>query len=136
MPTGELEERIEELEAKLKSVNKESGDRRMEIKSLKDDLENARGEAARLKKEVFYVEKVLDKVNIPVKAREADLSGLGFDDDGVVTGEVDYTIPVPAPPIAKASGEVQTITLEDVKRMSPQEVNENWDAIRKINITT
>ena len=133
MPTEE-QEKIEELESKLKSANRESGDRRMEIKTLREDLENARGDSARLKREVYFVETLLDKVNVPVKAREQDLSGLAFDAMGQVTGEVDYTIPVPSPPVPRASGEAQSITLEDVKQMTPQEVSENWGTIRKLTI--
>ena len=56
--------------------------------------------------------------------------------NGVVDGAFDYRPPEPRkkepPPSTKTETQVEGMKKEDIAKMTPQQINENWDAVQKV----
>lgn len=79
---------------------------------------------------------VLDKHNIQFDITKADLSDIIISEDGSVSGDFDYSPPVVQRPKAVrravTSSNRDYITLDNVKSMTPEQINKNWDLISEL----
>ena len=77
------------------------------------------------------MEAVLAAHNIKVNLSEISSEGLSVV-DGSVVGDVAYAAAAPQEAPLPKSNAPQAITFEQVKNMSPEEINLNWEEISKV----
>ena len=114
-----------------------------ELEAVKAELAElkAAGNAAALSNHALR--SVLKAHNIAFDVDKADLSALSVGDDGAVSGEFAYTPPAvqnqqqaqqqqPQQQQQQQPAKQEGLTIEDVKAMSEDEINERWDAVCKV----
>lgn len=134
---------LEEAQAKIAELEGE----RDELKTQLTDATNSRNTSA-LQRHAMAA--VLKAHNITFDAETANLSALSIGEDGAVAGEFAYTPPAVASQQQQSNqqqqqqkgGEesqqqqqqqqAQGLTLEDVKAMSEDQINERWDEVSKV----
>ena len=133
MTLEEAQAKIAELEGKVTTLTQEA-----------TDAKNA-GNTSALRNHAMAA--VLKAHNIGFDIDKADLSALTVGEDGGVTGEFAYTPPAaqqqqqtqqPAQQQQQSTEQqqqqqqTQGLTLEDVKAMSEDQINSQWDEVQKV----
>lgn len=105
----------------------------VQIESLRNEAAKHRVSKNEALKKLKIMETVLSAHQIDFNVNEASLDGLGID-NGAVIGEYEYTPPKPkrAEPVKIAADGPPALTLDDVKRMSPDDINKNWDTVQTL----
>lgn len=137
---GASSEAIEALKAKVAEYEKADADRKAKEK---DDAERAAFEelfAAALNGKTFSSELLADAVRDKSLAMHRENPAMGISDiiAKVTEGQDVWANPQREPkkmPVPGATGAKSSLgieTMEDIRRMSPKEINENWDAVKKV----
>ena len=117
--------------------NNQSG---QESDNTLEKLEALRNQAAKYRvtrndalKKLFVAQKVLKAHNITFDLEDADTGGLLIE-NGVVNGEFDYQPPKPerAEPKPLETEAKAGMTIDDIKEMTPDQINKNWEEVSKI----
>lgn len=126
---------IEEAQAKIAELEGKA----QETATKLADLQSIRNTTAMQK---HALAAVLRAHNITFDVDQADISALKVGEDGAVAGEFAYTPPAVAiqPQPQQQAGEGQQehqqqdqgLTLEDVKAMSEEQINERWDEVSAV----
>lgn len=95
-----------------------------------------RGARNKALKELHAAKAVLKGHNIPFDPDAGKLDKLTIK-DGVVEGEFEYNKPKIEPVVQKSSrasgdGDASVLTRDDLKKLSPEEINSRWDEVKDV----
>lgn len=133
----------EELEAQ-EALKKENSELKAKLTASEsaitkssDDLEKTRNESAKYRvgrndalRRSFALEHILKAHNINIP-ENLDTSGLSIE-DGKAQGDFSYTPPKAEPKGAKRDDDKTKLTLVDVQKMTPEQIDENWDDVQAL----
>ena len=111
----------EEPEKKAKEEPKKDDDEVTIVASSSEDV---------LKQNAAY-KAVLKAHNISFDVSKADLSTLSVDGDKV-KGQLNYSIPSPQTKLPDQGGDKKSLSFDDVKGMSADQINANWKEVSQI----
>lgn len=114
---------IDALKAQVAELEKKNGELRTESAKYR----TARNDAL---KQAHALGAVVKAHNIAFDLEKADTSGLKVE-NGKIEGEFAYTpAEKPAPDTTKPADQGTGISMADVKNMTPEQINENWEQVQ------
>lgn len=89
---------------------------------------------SRLTQENVALKKVIAAHNIPFDISKADLSKIVVNDKGEHAGDFEYNPPALSNTAPNAWNHTpgKEITMDDVKKMTPEQINANWDKVEGV----
>ena len=102
----------------------EQNDRQAQIRLQRNDE----------RKTNYAMMQVLNAHNVDFDPLEANLSGLEIEKNtGNILGNFEYEAKMPSADIPRASGKVETLTLDDIPNMTADQINARWDEIMELS---
>lgn len=109
-----------------------------EVTKLREEAASHRVDKTRYNKDAYILAGALKSLGVDARevlnAQDRDVLSV---EDGVVKGHVSWTPPKPKSATTVANSEPansasNVLTVDKISNMSPQEVNENWEEVKKV----